>query len=528
MDEEVRLVLFGAPSAGKSSLLGALAQAAQGQEQVLKGKLSDRSQKLAHLHQAHSHNRVQPTTEEVVSYPVALEPEAATSRDRQGTSEAVLIDCSGKSAQEILTGKRPWPKQGGNLAGAVRSADTLILVVDAGADQAQLQKDFGHLANFVRAFEQNRSRRAEVAGLPVYLVLSKCDLLARKGDSTAAWVQRIEERKRQVDQAFKKFLAQHPERDNLAFGKVDLHLWATAARRPALADRPGTDPQPYGVAELFRQCLQDARGFHFRQVQSFKRLQVLVAGLTGLLALMGILAMAVWVTRPSPEVISLENALHGLLPAEGAKPADRLKDPLDDKLRQLRRIQKNPSFSLLPSKTQADVDRYVKEIEAYQEYNREFLKKVQDPRLATTEEELVLIEKGVNDFPSPADYAEAWKDTRVGRRSRLWLKDTQALRDQSVKIEAWINEQIQAGKVLEKEGFRLRAGLGTAEERERWLTRYKEYVEQPWPHAKNDRPPGAGTITYANVYQFQRVQRARQNWDEFKRNLKVTHDGLVM
>ncbi len=251
---------------------------------------------------------------------------------------------------------------------------------------------------------------------------------------------------------------------------------------------------------------------------------MLVAGLTGLLALMGILAMAVWVTRPSPEVISLQNALHSLLPAEGAKPADRLKDPLDDKLRQLRRIQKNPSFSLLPSKTQADVDRYVSEIEAYQKYNRELLEKVQDPRLATTEEELARIEKDVKEFAPPPDYAEAWKDTRVGRKTQLWLKDVQALRDESGKIENWINEQIKAGKDLAKG---LLGGSGTAKEKESWLARYKVYMDQPWPQRPIDRPPGAGTIIYATVYQFQRVQRARQNWDEFKQSLKFIHDKLV-
>jgi hypothetical protein len=174
-----------------------------------------------------------------------------------------------------------------------------------------------------------------------------------------------------------------------------------------------------------------------------------------------------------------------------------------------------------------EVDRYIKEVEAYQDHNREVLKKIQDPRLATTDEELVLIEKGIRALSPPPEYAEAWKDTRVARRSALWLKDTQALREHSGKIVAWINEQIKAGKALEKEGFRLRAGLGTPGEREKWLAQYKAYMEQPLPHRPIDRPAGAGTITYATVYQFQPVQRARQSWEEFKRSLKTLHDGLV-
>src|SRR5579864_9200793 len=45
----VRIVLFGMPDAGKSSLLGALAQAAQTQEHLLNGHLTDLSQGLAEL-----------------------------------------------------------------------------------------------------------------------------------------------------------------------------------------------------------------------------------------------------------------------------------------------------------------------------------------------------------------------------------------------------------------------------------------------------------------------------------------------
>ncbi len=533
MEEDVLLVLFGAPSAGKSSLLGALVQAAEGHDHVLKGKLIDRSSsgmgRLADLHQALCQDRQQPTTDEVVSYPIAIEVEKTSAKD--ALPAAVLADCSGRSVQALLADKRPWEKKAraGPLGKAVLNADTLILVVDASADTAQLNKDFSQLANFVRALEQSRSRGSEVAGLPVYVVLTKCDQLAKMSDTTSAWMQRIEEKKRQVDDAFKKFLAQQPERDSLAFGKVDLHLWATAARRPALADRHAVDPQPYGVAELFRQCLQDARKFHLREIQASKRLQVVVAGVGGLLALMTILAFAVYITRPSPELISLENALHGLLPAEGAKPAERLREPLDDKLKQLRRIQKNPNFTLLPAKTQAEVDNHVREIDAYQKFNREFLQKVQDPRLATTEEDLANIEKAIKEISPPDEYAEAWKDTRIGRRSKLWLMDAKALRDESAKVVKWIEEKKKAGEALEKDGYGVLAkgAAATAKEKDAWLERYQKYLDQPWPHRPREHPPGAGTITYDTVYRFQPVQQARQNWDDFKKSLLFIHNRLM-
>src|SRR5579872_5060628 len=45
----LRVVLFGMPDAGKSSLLGALGQAAQTQEHVLNGHLTDLSRGLADM-----------------------------------------------------------------------------------------------------------------------------------------------------------------------------------------------------------------------------------------------------------------------------------------------------------------------------------------------------------------------------------------------------------------------------------------------------------------------------------------------
>lgn len=525
MDDAVSLVLFGGPSAGKSSLLGALVQAGQGQEHLLKGKLTDRSQKLAGLQQALAADKTQPTADEVVSYPIAIEPEVATAKSLP--AEAVLIDCAGKSVQQLLSEKTA--RQAPALAKAVHDADTLIMVVDASADLAELQKHFSQLAGYIRQLEERRGYSSEVSGLPVYLVLSKCDLLAKKGDTTSTWIQRIEERKRQIDQAFRKFLSQLPGRDKLAFGKIDIHLWATAARRPPLADRPGVDAQPYGVAELFRQCLQAARSFQMRKEGASKWLQVVVAGVGSLVALMALLAFAVYVTRPSAEVIALENALHGLLPAEAAKPADRLKEPLDDKLKQLRKIAANPDFPRLPFATQEKVQNHIAEIEAYQKFNRDFLIRVQDPKLAVTDEDLDLIEKSIQAMPLPAEYAESWKGTRVGNRPQLWLKDVKSLRDEAVKTEAWINEQIKAGKKIEQEGFRLLmlGDAAPAKDREAWQTRYKDYVEQPFPSRPRERPPGGATITYDTVFHLQRVDRARQSWEEFKKSLDFIRERLM-
>ena len=67
--------------------------------------------------------------------------------------------------------------------------------------------------------EQGRGQRTEVGGLPIFLVLTKCDLLAQVDDKALDWIEHIEERKRQLDGRFREFLArQSPGEGPLPFG----------------------------------------------------------------------------------------------------------------------------------------------------------------------------------------------------------------------------------------------------------------------------------------------------------------------
>src|SRR5262249_44961442 len=147
------------------------------------------------------------TLEEIVPYPVTYDPFRSGKPDSEQRLEIVLIDCDGRVANEILSNQRPLEDaNSGQLAESVRNADALVLVVDSAATHEQIDSDLNEFVGFLRLFEQQRGGRSEVGGLPVFLVLSKCDLLAQPGDSQSTWTQRAEEKKKQVAARFKEFL----------------------------------------------------------------------------------------------------------------------------------------------------------------------------------------------------------------------------------------------------------------------------------------------------------------------------------
>src|SRR5688572_27028668 len=104
--DALHIVLFGMPDAGKSSLLGALAQAAQTQERALGGRLTDESKGLGELQHRLYDDKPRETLEEIVPYPVAVDPFEGARPDPARRTEVVLVDCDGRVANDILTSRK--------------------------------------------------------------------------------------------------------------------------------------------------------------------------------------------------------------------------------------------------------------------------------------------------------------------------------------------------------------------------------------------------------------------------------------
>jgi hypothetical protein len=514
--DALRIVLFGMPAAGKTSLLGALAQAAQTQEHVLNGRLTEKSNALAELQRQVYESQPRETLNEIVPYAVTFEPLA---QGRVGGPserlDAVLIDCDGRVANELLArqhGLDGEPTQGA-LARAIQDADALVLVVDAAADPVQLESDFTQFGRFLRLLEQSRGQQTEVGGLPVFLVLAKCDLLAQPKDTPAAWIDRIEARKEEVGQHFRAFLAEEESRKPLTFGRIDLHVEATAIRRPALVGSPARPREPFGVAELFRDCLEEAAAFRRRRGRSQRRLVVTLAGSIALLAVMGLVALGLVATRKGSAGTRLEIDVDRFRAAEAEQGAAVRHHKVKAKIDELTALKNDPAFAQLPADKRDSVEGRLRELQAYQKYE-EAVDRIPDPINAASEKELRKIQADLLEIRMPEEYRSAWADTDATRKRSAWLDDADAIERAIQGTKKSYQELIEAGsEVLRRKN--------EADLPRRARTVLDRAANVPGPENYKDRYiPGSQRVTYGRIFDLVDVKELLSQWDDLKKELK--------
>lgn len=516
----LRLVLFGLPGSGKSSLLGALTHASQTQQDLLGGQLTEMAGDLKMLRKQVDEGTVRPTQDEVVRYMVTYQP-----RDEPEQITAELVDCSGRAAKDLLVSDSDESKSETPLDHALERADGLILVVDGSASADQLDSQFDALGRFLTEFEEERGERIEVSGLPVFLVLTKCDRLVDPSDTMVSWMERIEQQKREVDARFHEMLAKRePADEETPFGQVDLYLWATATRQPPLV-RPTNPPrhaeEPYGVAELFRQSLEKAEDYRDRQQRSSRRLfwtsslsSVVVA-----LMLSGTVGLAVLnqERQRHPLEVQLDFRFN-----EAPTVAGRLRLPaglLRQKLELLKAIEADPDYQTLPEGLQKYVQSRIAEISDYLAFLDRIIK-APHPADLTSEGQLEELRKRLETEDDLKPRPE-WEGTTAFGLYSVLLGDLERMQDAIRMLITWFRDygsEAQDLATFETPGLR-----GTA-----WDEKAKRMLDRTRQIPLTDQPslPGSQRVTPAMVLAVGEVKREHDFWLRQRQRLEGVRNLL--
>jgi GTPase SAR1 family protein len=509
----LRLVLFGMPDAGKSSLLGALLQTAKTQEAALKGQVIDESQGLAELHQRLYADTGQRTESEVLAYPITFEPDGDAGDGLPNRPiQAVLYDCNGREANQFLSQHKSLlaSDSQSQLARAVLKADTLLLVVDAASGSSTVKRDFAQFRKFLRILEESRSHHSAVNGLPVYLVLTKCDLLASKTDSLATWMERIEEHKGKVDNWFRESLKKQSKDEARPFGKIDLHVWATAIKRPPLRNQDEGPREPYKVGELFRQCLVSAQRYRQAEQSAQRILHRILGTLVLAVAFMVLLALIFVFWQTGQQSTFLETRIQTYKASNEELPGV-LYGNVPKEIRQLENFQENEKFE----ETSAESQQYVKDtlakLQAYQEFEKK-MGLIRDPRHAILLSELHNVEANLIKTAPPDKYAQEWVDyTPAGRRRAEWLKDAFHLNQHAKKAE----ETYKGLYKRWEDNVKYEDSKSTAAAEDKKLQ--NEAQKLLYQDSNKDVPlPGRPELKVADVLRIHEVREAYSQWKSRK------------
>jgi hypothetical protein len=170
----------------------------------------------------------------------------------------------------------------------------VICTTPAALDPKILKSDLAPLAEQLNQLAAKRGRVCAVGALPVFLVLTKCDLLARPKDTLGDWLERIEACKHLGEKTLAALLTPADQR---GFGSPRVHCWATATQRPVLAGGPPGTQEPFGVRELVQQALAAARDHDVRRERQSGRLLGLVwLTISGLVFLAFLTGAFIWVS----------------------------------------------------------------------------------------------------------------------------------------------------------------------------------------------------------------------------------------
>ncbi|HLW68963.1 MAG TPA: hypothetical protein VKS79_26865, partial [Gemmataceae bacterium] len=314
--------------------------------------------------------------------------------------------------------------------------------------------------------------------------------------------------------------------DLVGFGTIDLHVFATAVKRPALANSPGQPREPFGVAELFRDALLRAGDYRQRARRSQRRLLAIVLSVAVLFGALSGTGLALYLTRPRVPQTSLAARVEDYRTSEGQTASARLSGSVQNRINQLSEIRQHPEFDRLSPELRDYVDGRLHELLTYRDY-RERLGQMRPLSEIHSDEELAQWEARLrNQLELPAEFQQEWPQTDAALLRQKWLDDAAAMRLGVSQLVEWYRD-------LRVQGERL--FLFTDSRGDRvvipWVTWHMSVEDlfakaRKVPFRPEDKLPDSRSIsaepalTYEPVFQFSTVEAARKQWEQVRGQLE--------
>jgi hypothetical protein len=527
----LRIVLFGPAGAGKTALLAALADSARTQPRLLQGHLADLSSRLTDLANLAHAGRLESTVEDGSTYPISFE--TFNSRLRL---QAFLFDCPAEVGNNLLvqTNLLDTDARRGSTAHAILHADALICVLSGAVDDERLRQDCAELAHFLTDLRRRRGDAIRPAGLPVFIALTGTDRLARTYPRQEDWGVAVNARVAFVRDQFRSLI------EDDGFGALQVQVRPTATRQPFVGGKlvqpdqaNPTTTEPFGVAELFRDCLLAARAFRRHCLASQVRLYQTLLGMTTLVVLLFAGALTMLLTRETTQVVALASVVENYKAREPQTVTGRLAGSNHQRrISELREVQQSPEFEKLSPAQQQFVNERLAELEAYEAYRQRLAGVRIAPRTARTDAELAELERRLDaDLALPSAYRDAWKETEVAQLRQRWRADIKALRQAMTQVEDWFNGLSRQAEELLGSGP---TDTNGAVNWSAWTKRAEALVsvksaqtpfrlDEPLPDSR-PTPLDPQPLTYADVLFFRSVETTQKRWESLRARLDRLRD----
>lgn len=510
-----KIVFFGQPHSGKSSLTAAVQHAltaAPGAEaRTIEGTAADTTIRRG-----------------ILPYRVQIVHAAV------GPANAVyeLIDCDGQAAAELISHADVVVrgKASGALVEAVRSADAIVVVFDATDTSWEEQEVLRQFRALIDGLTADRTLGRAVGGLPIFLTLTKCDALSRPGDTPTTWQTRVEQRRDRLEQRFHAYLGREPSASDgyFAFGSLDVRTAATAMQVPvggafeAYADDAGT----FRVQELTDELLQAALDHENRELGSQRRLRRTLLGTGGATFLMLLGLIVLTLTGGFGGEDRLADQVRNHRATEGP-PAERLAERrLNANLKTLTNLKNAAGFNELPADLRKFVEDRLTELNSYLLFRAKFQPPKLGPAEIRTWEQAEQLKAELSTVAVvPAEYRGTWEATEVALLRDKWLKDlalSKAAQEEFTERYRGLIRRANELILTEKPPDYAWRTTATA------VMRDGDALPEPASKPLAGSPTVVGRrgkpLTHEAVYQAERVVVAGRDWSDTRDRLRCLRD----